>query len=226
MIDVSTLNFLKKLSQNNNREWFNDNRKQYEQARDNFADFINELIPTINEIDDFITDVTPKNSVFRIFRDVRFGKNKDPYKTNFGAAMCKGGRKSEYSGYYLHIKPNGESFVGGGIYHPQPKVLNSIRQEIAFNTEAYENIIHSKPFISNFGELQGDKLVRPPKGFDKNHTAIEHLKRKDFLMLHKMEDELVTSSKFKNYCIEKFKEMLPLNQFMRGPVYDILEANE
>lgn len=226
MIDKATFDFLVQLSKNNNRDWFNDNRKQYELARDNFAEFINEVIVQIQKFDPFIVDANAKNTVFRIFRDVRFGKNKDPYKTNFGAAMCKGGRKSEYPGYYLHIKPNGESFVGGGVYHPQANVLNAIRKEIAFNQSGFEKIIHAKSFQSSFGVLQGDELKRPPKGFDKDHPAIEHLKRKDFLMLHKIPDNKVCAEDFKAYCLEKFKLMLPLNEFMRGPVYDVLNADE
>lgn len=116
MIEKSTLQFLENLSKNNNRDWFKDHRKDYDLAKNNFAEFINELIPEITRMDQFITDVEAKNSVFRIFKDVRFSKDKLPYKTNLGAAICKGGRKSEYPGYYLHIKPNGETFVGGGIY--------------------------------------------------------------------------------------------------------------
>lgn len=115
MIDQSTFNFLKDLKSNNNRDWFNDNRKTYEIARDNFAAFIGELIEDIQEMDDFITEATPKNTIFRIFKDVRFSKNKDPYKTHFGAAIAKGGRKSEYSGYYIHVEPDHKTMVASGI---------------------------------------------------------------------------------------------------------------
>lgn len=223
MIEKSTLKFLEKLSANNNREWFAEHRKEYELAKNNFTDFINELIPEINQMDNFITDVDAKNSIFRIFKDVRFSKDKSPYKTNFGAAICKGGRKSEYPGYYLHIMPNGETFVGGGIYHPQAAVLNAIRKEIEFNTNQFHNIIHAKSFQNTFGQLKGDSLSRPPKGFDKEHPAIEDLKRKDFLMLHKVKDEQVTQSNFKQYCLEQFSKMKPLNEFFRGPVFDVIE---
>lgn len=223
MIEKSTLKFLEKLSANNNREWFAEHRKEYELAKNNFTDFINELIPEINQMDNFITDVDAKNSIFRIFKDVRFSKDKSPYKTNFGAAICKGGRKSEYPGYYLHIMPNGETFVGGGIYHPQAAVLNAIRKEIEFNTNQFYNIIHAKSFQNTFGQLKGDSLSRPPKGFDKEHPAIEDLKRKDFLMLHKVKDEQVTQSNFKQYCLEQFSKMKPLDEFFRGPVFDVIE---
>ncbi len=226
MIEQSTIQFLKDLEENNNRDWFNDNRKSYEIARDNFSSFIEELILDIQKIDNFITDATPKNTIFRIFKDVRFSKNKDPYKTHFGAAISKGGRKSEYPGYYIHIKPNGGTFIGGGIYHAQPSVLKSIRNEIAYNAQNFDELISNKDFVKAFGELEGDKLSRPPKGFDKEHPAIEHIKRKDFLMIHQVEDKLITQPNFNRYCLEQFAKMRPLNEFFRGPVYDVLESND
>jgi uncharacterized protein (TIGR02453 family) len=225
MIEESTF-FLNELSENNSREWFNDNRKVYEQSKANFSEFIEELIVEVQKLDPFITDVNAKNSLFRIFKDVRFSKNKEPYKTHFGGAMGKGGRKSEYPSYYLHLKPGGETFIGGGIYHPQPSILKAIREEIAFNTQSFETIIHSEDFVKTFKELEGDKLVRPPKGFDKELPGIEHLKRKDFLMLHKVSDAKATQKNFKQYCANTFAKMVPLNTFLRGPVYDVLENQE
>ena len=226
MIEQNTVKFLQDLSVNNNRDWFADNRKVYEAARDNFIAFIDDLIPDLQNIDPFITDVNAKNAVFRIFKDIRFSKKKEPYKTSFGAAIGKGGRKSEYPGYYLHIKPDGETFVGGGIHHPQPAILKSIRSEIAHNTKQFEEIINDLDFLANFGELEGDKLIRPPKGFDKEHPAVEHLKRKDFLMLHKIPDSKICHPDFKTHCLGKFERMKPLNEYFRGPVYDILENND
>ena len=205
MIEQNTVKFLQDLSVNNNRDWFADNRKVYEAARDNFIAFIDDLIPDLQNIDPFITDVNANNAVFRIFKDVR---------------------KSEYPGYYLHIKPDGETFVGGGIHHPQPAILKSIRSEIAHNTKQFEEIINDLDFLANFGELEGDKLIRPPKGFDKEHPAVEHLKRKDFLMLHKIPDSKICHPDFKTHCLGKFERMKPLNEYFRGPVYDILENND
>lgn len=223
MIEQSTFQFLKDLQSNNNRDWFNDNRKRYETARDNFAGFIEELILDIQKMDPFITDAAAKNTVFRIFKDVRFSKNKDPYKTHFGAAISKGGRKSEYSGYYIHIEPGKKTMLASGIWHPQPAVLKSVRNEIAYNQEQYENILNDKKFVSTFGEVSGAKLVRPPKGFDKEHPAIEHLKQKDFVVTHEIADKEVCNENFKDYCIEKFKIVKPFSEFFRGPAYDVLE---
>lgn len=222
MIEQSTLDFLSDLSNNNNRDWFNENRTRYESAKQNFAEFLEGLIVEIQKFDPFLQDANAKNTVFRIFRDVRFGKNKDPYKSHFGAAISRGGRKSEYPGYYIHLNPNGDTFVGGGIYHPQPAVLKSIRQEIEYNTKQFENIISDNEFLKAFKELEGDKLVRPPKGYDKEHPAVEHLKRKDFLMLYHFDANKAVQKNFNKFCIDQFKKMLPLNLYLRGPVQDVI----
>ena len=223
MIEQSTFQFLKDLKSNNNRDWFNDNRKAYEAATDNSASFIEELIVDIQEMDSFITDATAKNSVFRIFKDVRFSKNKDPYKTHFGAAISKGGRKSEYSGYYIHVEPDNKTMVASGIWHLQAPVLKSVRNEIAFNQEQYEKIINNKAFKSVFGAVTGDRLVRPPKGFDKDHSAVEHLKHKDFVVQHTINDKEVCKAGFKDYLIDKYKIVKPFSEFFRGPAFDVLE---
>ena len=222
MIEQSTFLFLKELKNNNNRDWFNDNRKVYENARDNFADFIGELIQDIQKLDPFITNVTAKNTVFRVFKDVRFSKNKDPYKTYFSAAISKNGKKSEYSGYYIHLEPEKKTILASGIWHPQPTVLKSIRNEIAFNLDQYEKIINEKKFIYTFGKVSGNKLVRPPKGFDKEHPAVEYLKHKDFVVTHEIEDIEVCSDDFKSYCIDKFKIVKPFSDFFHGPVFDVI----
>lgn len=226
MIEQNTFDFLVELGKNNNREWFNDNRQRYENARDNVADFVEDLIVDIKHFDPFITDASAKNTTFRIFKDVRFSKNKDPYKDNFGAAICKGGKKSPYPGYYLHISPQGKSFLGGGIYRPEAAILKSVRNEISFNHEIFCNLINQPKFKEFFNELEGDKLKRPPKGFDPEHPVVELLKHKDWVMMHKMEDKKITQKNFKAHCLQVFQEMKPVNEFLRGPVYDVLAANE
>ncbi len=226
MIQQSTFEFLKELKANNNRDWFNDNRKRYEAARDNFSEFIEGLISDIQEMDNFITDVTPKNTIFRIFKDVRFSKDKSPYKTHFGAAISKGGRKSEYSGYYIHVEPGNKTMIASGIWHPQPTVLKSVRNEIAFNLDSYEQIITEKEFKATFGEVEGARLVRPPKGYEKDHPAIEHLKQKDFVVTHQIADKKVCKASFKDYVLDKYKIVKPFSEFFRGPVYDVIENND
>ena len=224
MIEQSTLTFLTELQENNNRDWFNDHRKKYEIARDNFAAFVEQLILDLSKMDEFITEATSKNAIFRIFKDVRFSKDKSPYKTHFSASIAKGGRKSMYPGYYIHLEPNNKSLLASGIWRPQPEILKSVRQEIAYNHKAYEKIISNSAFTRVFGTVEGNRLVRPPKGFDKDHPAIEHLKMKDFVVHHKVQDIEICKSEFNNYCVETFKIAQPFSAYFRGPVYDVLES--
>jgi len=137
-----TMDFLFQLRGNNNREWFNSNKDLYNEAKNEFEGFVNILIPTTKSIDSEIDVVSAKECTFRIFRDVRFSKNKSPYKINFGAYISKGGRKNPFAGYYIHLQP-GESFVGGGIYMPESKYLKAIRKKIYENVDEYKGIINS-----------------------------------------------------------------------------------
>tara|TARA_B100001094_G_C18094921_1_gene752505 strand:+ start:463 stop:1143 length:681 start_codon:yes stop_codon:yes gene_type:complete len=226
MIEQSTLDFLKELKANNNRDWFNDHRLLYEAARDNFANFIEELIISLNKIDDFVSDANPKNSIFRIFKDVRFSKDKSPYKSHFSASISKGGRKSDYAGYYIHVEPENKTILASGIWHPQPAILKSVRNEISYNHQEYEKIIRNKKFVASFGQVEGNKLVRPPKGFDKEHPAIEYLKHKDFVVHHKVKDKEICQPSFKDYCVKKFEIAKPFSEYFRGPIYDVLENQE
>lgn len=226
MIEQSTLDFLKELKANNNRDWFNDHRLLYEAARDNFATFIEELIISLNKIDDFVSDANPKNSIFRIFKDVRFSKDKSPYKSHFSASISKGGRKSDYAGYYIHVEPENKTILASGIWHPQPAILKSVRNEISYNHQEYEKIIRNKKFVASFGQVEGNKLVRPPKGFDKEHPAIEYLKHKDFVVHHKVKDKEICQPSFKDYCVKKFEIAKPFSEYFRGPIYDVLENQE
>src|SRR5512136_197267 len=133
------LSFLEQLQENNNREWFQVNKILYEKAKAEFEEFINSLIPAIAKFDDSVRHVTAKDCIFRIFRDVRFAKDKSPYKTNFGAFMSKGGRKSHGPGYYFHLSPE-ECFLSGGVWMPAPDVMKKIRQEIYYNIAEFNGI--------------------------------------------------------------------------------------
>ena len=130
---TSIMNFLTRLEKNNNREWFNDNKSEFETAKGEFIKFISYLISEMEQFDNTIIGIDAKKSMYRIYKDIRFSKDKTPYKTHFGAYICKGGRTSGNPGYYVHIEPNGNSIIGGGLYHPMPNVLAKIRQEIDYN---------------------------------------------------------------------------------------------
>ncbi|MCW8815294.1 MAG: DUF2461 domain-containing protein, partial [Chlorobium sp.] len=151
------IDFLVRLHENNNREWFLAHKEDYERSRMAFEASIGMLIPVIRGIDSEVDVISPKECIFRIFRDVRFSRDKSPYKTNFGAFIAKGGRKSPYAGYYLHIEP-GASFVGGGVYMPESHYLKAIRNGIFENAEEYKTIIQREDFRRYFDGMFGEKL--------------------------------------------------------------------
>ncbi len=209
--------FLSELKQNNNREWFQGNKPRYKQGVQLFEDFLNLVIPAIRKFDPGIGMLNPKECVFRIYRDVRFSKDKSPYKTNFGAFIAKGGRKGSYAGYYIHLEP-GESFLGGGIYMPPAPALKAVRSEIYYNTTAYKEIINKKEFVKYFGEVLGSKLSRPPKDFSKEFEDIDLLKFKDYYVAHKLPDEVILNENLIDYIVPVFRAMLPFNHFINKAV--------
>jgi len=217
VIKKETLQFLKKLKRNNNREWFNSNKELYLAAHENFLDFTQALIDGISIFDKSVLGVQAKKCVFRIYRDIRFSKNKSPYKINFGAAISSADGRNLLGGYYLHISPEG-SFLAGGAYKPQSEQLLAIRQEVSSNADDFKKIINNKTFKKNFGEISGDKLSSAPKGFDKNDPMLEYLKLKDFVMMHYIDEKTVLSNNFINYCVRIYKSMVPFNKFINEPI--------
>ncbi len=183
-----TYEFLTGLKMNNNREWFNTNKSKYIEAKEEFEKFVGALISEIKEIDNSIGEQEAKNCVFRIYKDVRFSKNKEPYKTNFGAVIAKGGRKSPYAGYYFHFEPGG-SFMGGGIYMPQPDILRAIRNAIYNDSSHLKKIINNRNFKNTFGEIHGEKLKSYPRGFNKYFEDIELIKYKHYTVIKEVDDD-------------------------------------
>lgn len=217
-MDLSnSIHFLKELAKNNNREWFNKNKDSYKKAREQFLEFTQFLIQKINEFDREVGIHDPKNCIFRIYRDIRFSKNKAPYKTNFAAFISKGGRKGKYAGYYFHLEPGG-SFFGGGIYRPDPQVLKSVRSEICFNYKEFQTIIKDAGYRKYFREIQGERLKLAPKGFPKDFEGIELLKLKDFFVSYQVDDQLLKDKKNFDEIIEVFKKAKPLNHFLNQAV--------
>ena len=207
------LQFLKELSENNNREWFNDNRKRYEESRDKVIFLTDVLINEIGKFDSQVRGLSPKNCVFRIFRDVRFSKDKRPYKTNFGSFICKGGRKSMNPGYYFHIEP-GRSFIGGGIYTPPAEPLKAIRNYMAEHAEDFLEITNETTFKKNFTEMYDDQLKLAPKGFPKDHEYIKLLKYKSFIFSKEIKDSVVKSDKYVEKMIDNFEQLKAVNAFL------------
>lgn len=218
MVDKNTLSFLKDLSKNNSKEWFDANRKRYEAERKKFVEFTNSLIQSIASFDPSISGIEAKNAIFRINRDIRFSADKSPYKTNFGASISKGGKKSGYSGYYIHIQP-GQIFAGGGIYAPSPEVLKAVRDEIYFNLDSFEKILQTKTFKAQFDGLDDiDKLKTAPKGYEKDHPSIPYLMHKHFVVSRSFSDSELTSPDFLKNLVNLFKAQKPFIDFMNQAI--------
>lgn len=212
--------FLQDLKENNNREWFHDNKNRYLLAKDEFEAFIEDLLPGMSVIDKGLVGLEPKKCVFRIYRDVRFSKDKVPYKTNMGAAMTKGGRKSPYATYYVHVEP-GSAFAGGGIWMPQGPALKAMRQEVYYNVDEFKKIMGTAGFKKYFGEMMGDKLKRPPRDFPADFPDIELLKHKNYVVGHNMDDSIITDDSFSSYLLGVFKALYPYNAFINRALADI-----
>lgn len=212
-MNKSIIDFLYAIKENNNREWFAENKNLYVRAQSDFELFVDKLIPKVRAIDTRIQNLTAKETMFRIYRDVRFSKDKSPYKTYFGAFIAPGGRKSDKAGYYVHVSP-GECFVGGGSYHPDGPSLKKIRSEIYFNPTEIRKILDDKKFKSVFGGLKGESLVRPPKGYPEDFKEMDLLKMKDFTVFKIFTDEEVISPKFDGDVMEVFNTMKPLVNFL------------
>lgn len=215
MLSKETIDFLKKLAKNNEREWFQANKKAFDAAQDNMTAFAGYMIGEIGKFDDAVAGLDPKTCVFRIYRDTRFAKDKSPYKTNLGAYIAPGGRKSMQPGYYFHLEP-GKSFVAGGKHIPDGPELLKIRTAIAENTPEFLKVVEKKSFAEAFGRLAGDALKNPPKGFDPEHKAIEYLKLKEYMAWTEFKDDkILLADEFPKQLVKLAKEMWPLVAFLR-----------
>jgi uncharacterized protein (TIGR02453 family) len=213
-----TLDFLTDLSKNNKKEWMDDNKKRYQEAKSQVIELVAEVIGKASVFDSGLIGVEPKKTLFRINRDIRFSNNKDPYKTNFGAAIVSGGRKSGNAGYYLHIKP-GDNMIGGGIYQPQPETLQKVRQEIDYNGKKIRSIIEDKDFKSIYKELHSeDSLKTAPKGYPKDHSDLDLLQLKHYVFMYKVSDQKATSKSFTDEIVKAYKTLYPFNQFLQEAI--------
>ncbi|MCB2220407.1 MAG: DUF2461 domain-containing protein [Bacteroidetes bacterium] len=207
------LDYLKDLKAHNEREWFHAHKPQYEKAKKEFEALVNRLIPEIYKLDPSIGTITAKDCVFRIFRDIRFSKDKTPYKTHFGAYMAKGGRKSTFAGYYLHIDA-AQSFAAGGMHMPQPENLKKIRQEIMYNAKEFKSIIENPEFKKTFGQFVDERLKRPPKDFPADFPDIELLKFKGYTVMHHLDEQTLLGNHSESTILSAFKVLKPLNDFL------------
>lgn len=215
----TTLHFLKKLKINNNREWFDSNKTEYLASKEIFEEFVSELIKGINKFDKKVSlDLKPKDCTFRIYKDVRFSKDKTPYKNNMSASINPGGKKSNIPGYYFHLEPDG-CFLAGGVYMPMPDVLKAIRQEIDYNPLPLINVLKSASFKKEFNGLdEEDKLKNPPKGFNKDHAHSEILKNKHFIVSKKFENKVILKKEGLSKTLDSFKAMYPFLDYLRKAI--------
>jgi uncharacterized protein (TIGR02453 family) len=216
-VSEDLLKFLKGLAKNNNREWFDAHRSQYDSARLEFTAFVRELAETIARFDPLVAGVDVHKCIFRVHRDVRFSKDKTPYKAHFSAFIAKDGKKSKYPGYYIHVEP-GESMAAGGIYHPEPENLALIRAKAARDGSALRKILNAPAFRKAFPKgLEGDRLKSPPRTYAKDHPHADLLCMKDFIVVSRIPDSELAGGLLKT-AEERFKLMLPLQKWLSDAV--------
>lgn len=208
--------FLTNLKHNNSKEWFHAHKTEFIEAQAIFVDFLAKILEKIAVFDPDIKGLTPKNCIYRIYKDVRFSKDKSPYKLNFGANIVPGGKKTQTAGYYIHIEPSG-SFIGGGIYQPEPKVLYQLRENIQKNPQKLLKILHQTEFKKIFKDFEPlNRLKTAPKGFDKNDPNIEILKNKHFVVIQKLPDALMEdTTELLKETEKSFKILYPLLAYFR-----------
>jgi uncharacterized protein (TIGR02453 family) len=220
MIKKETLVFFKELEQNNNKPWFEKNKPRYLAAQEDFLNFIEKLLPEIRKIDT-IYEKDLKKYAHRVYRDVRFSKDKSPYKNHISGVIDRAPDNKKCP-LYIHIQP-GSSFIGGGVYQPSPDLLKKVRQEIDYNGSEFNKIINKKSFISLFGPLDGtplfdkvtpDKLVRPPKGYAEDNPNIELIKLKQYIVHRHFDDDLVCSKNLIKEIVGSYKQALPFFNFL------------
>ncbi len=213
-----TLDFLRDLRLHNERPWFAENRQRYDIARGNLELFITDLIFGFGDIED-LGGVSAKACIYRINRDVRFSRDKSPYKTHMAAVIGKGGRKSEDRSYYIQIAP-GDSWVGAGLYAPSPEQLAAVRRGIADDWRELDEIIHDPEFVRHFGGLEGESLKTAPQGYAKDHPAIDLLRRKQFLAGRSLSDDEVLSPDLDINVLTMCRALKPFLTF----IHDALDA--
>jgi uncharacterized protein (TIGR02453 family) len=211
--------FLKSIAKNNNREWFEKNKPKYLVAKQSFEDFLEAFHLELLKFDESVAGLNPRKLGFRIYRDVRFSKDKRPYKVNMGAGFSPGGKMMQEPGYYIHIEPGNKSFIAAGLYMPDSANLAKIRQEIDYNSKGFLKILNDKNFKKYFSGLDDfDRVKTAPKGYPKDHPQIDLLKNKSFISSHAFTDKEVNDKKFPKKVAEVCKAIKPLNDFLREAI--------
>lgn len=214
---VEAFQFLEDLKQNNNTAWFHSQKKRYEAYKEIYYNLISEVLFELKKWDPTLAPLEPKNCTFRINRDIRFSKDKSPYKTNMGMWFTQNKNQKNSPGYYIHYE-KGASFVAGGIWCPEPEQLKKIRKEIEFFYEDLEAIVTDKSFVSSFKAITreaGNVLKKAPKDVDPNHPALEFLKLKSFTAACPIKDSMFTDPEFGKKVARLLGTLQPFNDFLR-----------
>ena len=211
---LTVLNFIKDLTENNNRDWFNANKERYQESLEIFRGFAGELLAGISLFDPSLGNLEPKDTIFRIYKDVRFSRDKLPYKTQFGCWMAKGGRKSTDAGYYFHLEP-GKSFMAAGVWMPPREQLNLIRQEIMYQPDSYLKLI-GKADMKEYYERGGkeDMLKKGPAGFPKDFKYMDELKYKHYIWSRSYSDSAIQASGFASSVVKDYEGLFPVVSYL------------
>jgi uncharacterized protein (TIGR02453 family) len=217
------INFLRELNENNNREWFAQNKSRYERVRSKFEEISRLLIAEISVFDNDIKNVYVKDCVFRIYRDIRFSTDKTPYKTHFGVYIASaGGRKSQRGGYYLHLDPAG-CFIAVGVWCPPPNILKALRQSVCDNIDELNEIRNEAGFSTYFKTFfEEDKLKKVPAGFPRDFSEPELLKLKHYMVEHKLNDDILNAPDLVSRLGEIARAGYPLNKFLNYTVDEVI----
>ena len=208
--------FLADLAENNRREWFEEHRAEYQDLREQFTAFVGELIERTADFDERIRWKDPRDCLFRIYRDVRFSNDKSPYKTTFSAYVSEQNRRGAPPGYYLEVDEKGVMLAAAGIWLPPADVLARLRASLAEHPERFQKVLRARGFRKAFGELQGDRLTRPPRGYTAETPLIEHIKRKSYIVWRETDARAISHDDALTYVVDSFRTARPLVEWVRG----------
>jgi uncharacterized protein (TIGR02453 family) len=208
-----TLNFLDELGRHNDKAWFNEHRPAYDVARSLFERLVDDLIDELRSTD-HLQGLSARDCMARIYRDIRFSKDKSPYKINMGAMIAPGGWGANWLGYYISIQPRGQSMVAGGWYNPGPQQLNRFRQVINRDATGFKALISATGFVEAFGDIEGDRLKTAPKGYDREHADIKLLQLKQITAVHRFSDQEVLASDFASQVVIKCHALKPFLEYL------------
>jgi len=213
------LNFLKSLSENNSREWFEKNKDQYEMVKEEQAKLVDNILKRITSIEPEFDRLKPSDCMFRIYRDIRFSTDKTPYKTHIGLYFERDGKKSSRPGYYVHIEPDNKSMVAGGLWMPDASALKKVRQEIDYNGDKLMDILNQSDFKKSYGGLSKESMLKKmPKGYLTDHPYIDLLKLKSYTASHGISDNLLMEENFADYVVDTLTKLKPVNDFLKEAI--------